>query len=134
MVVKEPLWPELMEAGKKLTQQLDTDGFPVHASLWFYIPDANQWRLLIASPIVDTEGPKKAYEGIRESLSKDPTGFAGLSLQNITVLSPQDPLIRLLRFAVRLPGIGSVRFTRNRVNNVYIEDAYIYRTVAESPR
>ena len=127
IVVKEPLWPELVDAGKRLTQQLDTDGFDVRASLWFYFVEGNQWRLLIASPLVDEQGPKEAYERIRASLSKAPGGLAGLSLQNISAASPQEPLIQMLRKLVRMPDIGGVRLTRSRLNNLYVEDAYIYR-------
>ena len=128
IVVKEPLWPDMMEAGKKFTEYLDSDGFDVRASLWFYVTEANEWRLLIASPLVDEMGPTKAYEKVRENLSKDPAAFSCLNLRNITVLSPEEQLIKLLAAAVRVTGMNGVRFTRNRINNAYIEDAYIYRT------
>ena len=127
IVVKEPLWPEMVDAGKKLTQQLDADGFDVRASLWFYFVDGSQWRLLIASPLVDEKGPKETYERIRASLGKDTEGLAGLSLQNISVVSPSDPAIRVLGKMFHLPGFSSVRMSRSRLNNLYVEDVYIYR-------
>ena len=53
----------------------------------------------------------------------------GLYLRQITAVSPKDELVGRLRKAVRTgPGISSVRFTDNVIDNVLIEEAYIYRS------
>lgn len=115
------------EAGEALLKKLDEINFDVKAALWFYLSEHSEWRLILASPAVDREGPKKAYEKVQSHLqgigqSRD------LSLQNISLVSPNDNLIKILRSAVKTgPGISHIRFTRNVINNVFIEDAYIYR-------
>ena len=115
------------EAGKALIKKLDEASFDVRGALWFYLPDSEEWRLILASPAVDTRGPKEAYEQVQSQLQQSDQGHE-LSLQNISLVSPNDNLIKLLKSAVRTgKAIANIRFTRSVINNVFIEDAYIYR-------
>lgn len=126
---KATLVDDDMEAGKALLKKLDKTKFDVKAALWFYMPDPEEWRLILASPTVDAEGPKKAYEKVQSQLQgsgqKDK-----LSLQNISLVSPRDNLIKLLKSAIKTGKvISNIRFTQNVINGVFIEDAYIYRLI-----
>jgi HEPN domain-containing protein len=115
-----------MDAGHRLVGQLDKAGLKVTAAFWFYMTDSDEWRLILAMPIVDDEGPKRAYEKVQDQLKS--LAKHELSLQNISVVSPNDDLIKLLSSAINTgPGISHMRFTRNVINSVFIEDAYIYR-------
>jgi hypothetical protein len=114
-----------MKAGESLVRQLDGAGLKVTAAFWFYRSDADEWRMIVAMPMVDRDGPKRAYETIQGHLK---TAGSGLSLQNISVVSPNDDLIKLLTSAISTgPGISHMRFTGNVINSVFIEDAYVYR-------
>ena len=116
-----------IQEGKDLIEALDKTEFKVDASLWFYSSDSDEWRLLIASPFVEENGPRKSYGFIRSVLTQ-PSPPSGISLKNVSVLSPKHQLIKLLRMAITTgPGISNIRFTRNVVSNTLIEDAYIYR-------
>jgi hypothetical protein len=128
-VDKASLVTELIEDGKRLIEALDAAKFDVRAALWFYFSDANEWRLIIASPFVDNSGPMKAFEVIQKEIGKiSPT--LGIRLRNIVVVSPQDRLIKLMKIAIGTgPGISGIRFTQNVINNVLIEDAFIYRNM-----
>jgi len=122
-----------MKAGEALLSKLDEIKFNVRAAFWFYMPDSEEWRLIFASPAVDKKGPKEAYEKVqsqlpelKEELEQD----YELSLQNISVVSPNDDLVKLLKTAVKTgPGVSHIRFARNVIDNVFIEDAYIYRVL-----
>ena len=116
-----------IQEGKDLVEALDKTEFKVDASLWFYSSDSDEWRLLIASPFVEENGPRKSYGFIRSVLAQ-PSPPSGISLKNVSVLSPNNQLIQLLKTAISTgPGIAGIRFTRNVINNTLIEDAYIYR-------
>jgi len=116
-----------MKAGEALLNRLDETKFDVKAALWLYMPDPEEWRLILASPTVDAEGPKKAYEKVQSQLQGLDQGYE-LSLQNISLVSPSDNLIKVLKSAIKTgKKISHIRFTRNVINNVFIEDAYIYR-------
>lgn len=124
---KASLVVELIEDGKRLIEALDAAKFDVKAAMWFYLPDTDEWRLIIASPFVDNSGPMKAYEFIQKEMEKLSPAL-GIKLRNIAVVSPQDRLISLMRLAIGTgPTISGIRFTQNVINNVLIEDAFIYR-------
>lgn len=122
--------PTLVEndyrAGEALVRDLDQVGVKVEAAFWLFLSEPNEWRLCLALTDVSDKGPRKAYEIIQERLEQ--LHLEGLSLRNISLLTPDDNLVKLLRSAIRTgPAIAGIRFTGNVINNVLIEDAYIYR-------
>ena len=128
VVVKESLSSEMISAGAELTRQLAETRFIVSASLWLYIPETNTWRFIVASPEVSAQGPKKVYQQVQSVISKMPEEQPKIPLKDVTVIDSNDPLVSLLRVAIRTgDGISGIRFTHNVINGVLIEDAYIYR-------
>jgi len=128
MVVKQSLTDEMISAGAELTRRLDDARFIVPASLWFYAPETNGWRFVIGSPEVRTRGPRWAYRQIQTVVSKIPEPKNRIPLKDITVIDSNDPLIKLLKAAIKTgDGISGIRFTQNVINGTPIEDAYIYR-------
>lgn len=127
-LVKESLSSEMISSGEALTRHLDEARFVVSASLWLYIPETNAWRLIIGTPEVRTLGPKKAYKQVQSVISRMPLDRARIPLKDITVIDSNDPLLSLLRLAIKTgDGISGIRFTRNVINGTPIEDAYVYR-------
>lgn len=127
VVVNQTLSDDMISAGADLTRLLDEAEFPFSASLWFLTPN-DTWRLVIASSEVSTRGPRWAYRRVQSVLSKIPNPQSKIGLKDITVLDLDDPLIKLLKVAIKTgPGIHNVRFSRNVINGIAIEDAYIYR-------
>jgi len=119
----------MISAGKELVRRLDSLPEQVVAAFWFYVTDANEWRLVIGTPKAEVEGRRAVYESIQMAL-KQGEDIPELGLQNIVVVRPDDPVIRVLKKMIRTgPGINGIRFTRNQINNIYIEDAYIYTII-----
>lgn len=118
---------EKIEEGKKLIEAIDRSDFQLTGALWFYLVENNDWRLILVTPLLEISGPRKIYEKIQLLIRDLPTPF-GIGLENISVMSPHDKLIKLLRIAIRTsPGLSEIRFSKNTINNVFIEDAIIYR-------
>ncbi len=128
VVVKEILTKEMIEAGAELTRLLDQAHLAVSASLWLYIAESSIWRLIIASPEVGTYGPQKAYQKIQPVLSQILEEKPSIGLKDISVIENDNPLLVLLRVAIRTgDGISGIRLSGNTINGHFIEDAYIYR-------
>lgn len=124
---KASLVREKIEEGRNLIETLDSAHFELTGALWFYLIDTNEWRLLLVSPLLDRLGPRRTYSKI-QSVIRDQMPSFGISLENISVMSPNNKLIRLLKIAIRTgPEISEIRFSKNTINNVFIEDALIYR-------
>lgn len=124
-MVKEQLTDEMIEAGARLTAQLDEAGVPIVAALWLFQPEINEWRLLFASPEVGTQGPRAVYAKVRQAL--DGAGDPRLPLSNIGVTDTDDDLVRLLKAIRTGPGIARIRFSKNVLEGHFIDDALIYR-------
>jgi hypothetical protein len=135
IVVKEPLTRELKEMGRDMSLRLRERGFELVCSLWLYHPESNRWRLVLASPIVDREGPRKAYEIIEQILQEN--WEMGIWLRDISAISPSDPLVQALRSLGKIellpPNYASSprddvgrKYTRSRLGDIFIEDAYIF--------
>lgn len=103
--------------------------FRVKAAFWLYYPEPEEWRLVIATPLVDEKGPLDTYSRLQEvllpHLANQP---ANLDLLNIAVISPSDKLAKAIRRAMRASEWSPyVRFTRSTLGGEYVEDAYVYR-------
>ncbi len=119
----------MIEAGAELTAKLDEVGLPITAALWLFTPELNEWRLLFASPEVNSAGPRGVYEKIRQAVEALGTKGASVPLSIIGVLDAEADLARLLKVAIRTPesGLGRIRFSKNVINGHFIDDALIYR-------
>lgn len=118
---------EQIEGGKKLLAALDREGFPIDAALWWYAAESEEWRFLLATPRIESEGPKEVYRRIQAILQGFPPEER-LPLTSISVVSPNDERIKALRRLLRTgPEISFVRLSKSVVDNLFIEDAYVYR-------
>lgn len=117
--------------GELLIRELEKAHINVHSAFWLYDSEADRWRLIIASKMADFASPKKAYMHIRNTLKKlEKAGRPlSLSLEYISVISPNHPIIKILGTVIKTghDEIVGIRFSRNRIGDSYIEDAYIYR-------
>lgn len=101
--------------------------FHVQAAFWLYRPEAMEWRLVVATPLVDKRGPFNAYSEIQGILRTIAPPLS-ISMQDISVVSPDDKLVSVLRKAANIPpGAPGVRVGRSRVDDTYVDDAYVYR-------
>src|ERR1700740_7177 len=131
---KERLNEQLIAAGAELTRKLDRSPWPVVASLWLYDPEINEWRLVIASPRVGSDGPLAAYREVSAALQAGGDSVLPLSLEDISVVSAEDS--RIWALASAYPGgvnIEASRIFRGAINGHYIDDAFIYRLPPVAP-
>jgi hypothetical protein len=128
LVVREVLSEQMIGAGVKLIERLDQSESNVQAALWLFLPEEKIWKLMIISPLVKTDGPRSFYKHILDANKKADESESIISLNDVGVADTSIPLISLLRIAISTGGgIGGIRFSKNTINGVFIEDAYIYR-------
>lgn len=117
------------EDGKRLLDELSKSepNFKITTAMWYYLAEPDTWRLMIASPYVQKKGRLKSYKLIRlimDKIDKESEGKLSFSLDNISVLKPDDPLINLIKIVIR-PS-KDVVFMDNSINGFFIKSAYIY--------
>ena len=126
VVVKDQLTESMVATGMALTEQLVRADLDVVCALWFYDMESNQWRFLVASPRVDSDGPLRVYEIVQDVLKRPALKASGLKLQNISAIPPSHPVVKAIRSMFKnQAGFTNIRFSRSMINNVLIEDSHI---------
>lgn len=139
VVVKEQLTQEMKDAGYDLTNRLRHDrDFDLRCALWLYSSDTNRWRLVIATPIVDSTGPIHAYKTMEGIVGED-WPYPDAPMYEVSILRSNHSLVLALQsfghFEIQELPSGSrpspaVRNPKkvklSRVEGVFIEEAVIY--------
>jgi hypothetical protein len=114
--------------GDELLKELRDAGFPIHRALWWYSPEEySDWRLVIASALVDERGPLAAYRKLDAILRKQRPDLI-LWLRSIHLMSPKEQLIRELdkTYPPREMRSKVTSLSGSTAGNTFIEQAYLY--------
>ena len=98
-----------LEIGRKILVTLRQANIEVSVAFWAYVSQSGDWQFFIATPLVDSEGPKSAYERVLRTLhdaGMDPQ----LPWRRILLRSPKDPVLRSLEKQTEIPD-GSISIT-----------------------
>jgi hypothetical protein len=118
-----------IQVGEQIVRALDKAGIAVVAAYWYFIPEFQDWRLMIASPEVDEKGPFDLYLRVNELLSRlqPPIHFRP---DDIELIETRDPLVselRIFRGTDPAPFVGGAVIRREAPGDIFIEDCYLYR-------
>lgn len=109
---------------------LQADGtprVPFRAVFWLYEEDRDAWKLIVATPLVNEEGPFEVYGAIDRILKAHfPEGE--LKLIDVRAVSPDDRLIQgmVRRYGHKVNASGE-RLSRELFGDQYVEQAVLYR-------
>jgi hypothetical protein len=98
-----------LDIGRKIIVALAQANIPISVALWAYVPQIDEWQFLIATPLVDSRGPKAAYERVLRTLH-DAGMDSQLPWRRIFLRSPKDPVLRSLEKQTEIPD-GSIIIT-----------------------
>jgi hypothetical protein len=126
-MVEDTLVDRKIEKGARLLEALDAAHVPIDAALWFYFPESDKWRLVIATPIEEKQGPLAAYGAFHNAAeSLDPPIELGPG--EVRAASRNDPIIKALwGFGVPPSDLVGRRFGGPYINGVDFQGAYLYR-------
>lgn len=132
ILVRTSLNDQMLEAGTKLLQDIKDANFDIMAAFWLFFVEAGEWRLVLVSPRVDSDGPRKLYAELSERLYDGKEKVYGLDIMNITFMSLNDKIVGALAGAnwsyKRSLGYGlsGQRLYDVHLNGTYIENMYLY--------
>jgi hypothetical protein len=118
-----------VEMGSELLKVLDEAAFPVTAAAWIYCQDVDEWRLVIRTPKVEKD-LQGALRELAAALDAKGDLRTRLDLSRVKLVPPKDKVLAAMASMVRVDGISNIRFSRNVINGVLIDDALIYRLAA----
>src|SRR5262244_3257391 len=87
------LTPQLIAEGTELLQALDEAGLTPDAAFWFYFPDINAWKLVLAEMRVGPSGPREVYKQVQRALGTRADKIKSFSLADVVVAKPDAPVV-----------------------------------------
>jgi hypothetical protein len=112
------------DAGWKLLEKLQENGFPMEAAFWMFLPDAEVWRLFIATPLVKTEGSNAGYYRLQGLINTLDVEIAEqFSVSNISLVAPDSDIVKEVTRRY-----GKIPFDRNVIRRFSLAygEPYIY--------
>lgn len=142
-----------LDVGRRILGALAKAGVRVNIAFWAHVPQISELQLFIATPLVDSKGPKSAYEQVLRVLH-DAGMDRELPWRRIFLRSPKDPVLKSLEKQTSDSGpieiieseniprgtpsayyvtyapdpSGTFRILNLPVGDRFIEDAYMYGT------
>ena len=115
-----------IENGKEVVDALDKDGKFPQVALWAKLPDYENWRLVIASDLLDQTSQFAGYMQINEAM--DRAGIPSHRQPSLFMRPMNNPFIQALRgvFASAKDTYG-MRLGGQMFGDKYLEDAFVYR-------
>lgn len=103
----------LIEA--QVLDALDRANVPVALCEWNYVPQLEEWQLVIATPWHDSKGPRTAYRAVVNALEKAGI-YQRVPMRRLFLRSPDDALVKLLQHESRTRWDGFVHILRHNGN------------------
>jgi hypothetical protein len=114
------------EKGAAILRMLDDAGLKISVALWVYLPEYEDWRMVLSSRKFDSVSLPKAYGLLHDALDA-----AGLSLEKtppVMIMALSDPFIRSLRRIFgKAKSVDGMRFGGQTIGDRFVDDAYVYR-------
>jgi hypothetical protein len=114
-----------------LVKSLEGQGDKPSIVVWYYFPDAEEWRLLLAGPSFDALLPKeesRAYQRVAEALNR--AEVKSLTIGEIKLVNTDYPLLKAMRLLIGTPPDAIVRahFKDNSINGIFIKEMLVLRS------
>jgi hypothetical protein len=111
--------------GWRLVERLQQEKIPILAAGWVKPAEEDRWSLYIATPLVDRNGPAKAYREVYGCLRSLENLW--ISDSDVKLVGENHPVTRdILDIMRQYPGRVPPRSRRPFLGGVAIEEAYIY--------
>ncbi len=128
---EKALVESLINDAVALIKKLDEAGTSPTFAAWYYYDDADEWRLLIASTVLDPLLQKQeavAYRKIIEALASTTPVVLGVS--DLKLVATNYQLLQALRFLISTDPTGIVRahFKDCTMNGIFIKELVILRS------
>lgn len=120
---KEALVRSDSEIGGLVLNALSRERIPVTLCVWSFVPQLEEWQLVIATPWYDTRGPREANDRVLAALTSAGI-YQDVPVRRLLVLSPHDPIVQSLTREVGLKTEGEIHIVQENQNHPTIGRHY----------
>jgi hypothetical protein len=114
-----------IEVGRRIVAALTRASIPVSVYLWAFIPQLNEWQFMVATPLVDSKGPRVAYGEVEKALQRERI-FYEAPLRRIFLKSPNDKVLKSLEKESKAVPHEAFRVVNEQISGNFVDDAYLY--------
>jgi hypothetical protein len=82
-----------LNAGALVMEAISRTKIPITLCKWVYLPELEEWHLVVASPWYDTKGPLKTYGAVTDALERAGI-YKKIPIGRVRVTSPANPLAK----------------------------------------
>jgi hypothetical protein len=118
-----------VRAGTEFVKLLDNAKFPFTGAAWLFYPDVSEWRLVVRTPKAEKD-LQGALREVAAAMDKAGDLRQRLDLSRIKLVPPSDSMMNAIGMMIRADGVNTIRFSKNVINGIFIDDALIYRLAA----
>ena len=122
---KETLVANDVEIEGAVIAALSRAKIPVTAVNWAWVPQLDEWQLVVVTSLHDTKGPHQTYARIIAALS-DAGIYQSVPVRRLFVKSPEDPIAKTLVQEIKSTSEGSVHIIRDTANNGHPQYAAVF--------
>ena len=119
----------LVSSGHALVRALDAAGIPPKVAMWAHNTETDTWKLWLVPPANITD-KREFYRKVAEVISRNRTEMGGIDVSDTEMLPDTHPAVVGLKAFITMPGLGTVNFSGNRLNDYYLPDGVILRVAA----
>ena len=116
----------LIEA--QVLDALDRARIPVTLCEWSYVPQLEEWQLIIATPWHDSKGPRTAYLAVADACEKAGI-YQRVPMRRLFLKSPDDSLVKTLQQESRTRWDGFVHVLRHQGNGRAQDYALVFTPI-----
>ncbi len=121
----ELLVDEDIRLGRDVVEALEKADFPHRAALWYFAPEFDDWRLVIATPLVEEIGSPRAYKRLSSILKKHETAWEFPS-DWIWLVDPDFPALDAIARRLHLGRKRELRYSPTRIAGLRTSEAIVY--------
>lgn len=115
-----------IDRGREVVEALERAGQKVSIALWLYLPEYDDWRLVVSARQLGSLTPRNAYRLLNDSLAA--AGLAPGKTVPVLILPTSDPLIKDLRQRFgKARSVEGLRLGGQMIGDRFVQDAYVYR-------
>jgi hypothetical protein len=115
-VDKTPLVTSNHEIEGAVVSALSRAQIPVTAVDWHWVPQLEEWQLIVVTSLFDAKGPREAYRKILDALSEAGI-YQTIPIRKLFVKSPKDPAAQQLVQELKLMTEGSIHIMQDARQN-----------------
>ena len=115
-----------IEKGREIVDTLDRANLKIAVALWAYLPEYEDWRLMISGRQLDSLPLTNAHRLVNESLASG--GLTPDKTPPILILPMNDSFVRTLRQTFgKAKSVDGMRLGGQMIGDRFLEEAYAYR-------